>query len=420
MKILILSYACEPGAGSEYGVGWNVPFTLAWKYPEHEVYVATRSRCRKKIEDRLQTLGLRNLHFVFYDIPQCLYYKNEMKSRWGEQYNYILWQFFARKDVKKIVEQYQIDIVHHLTFNQYRTPSPGFYLHVPFVFGPVGGAETINPAFDRDLSAHTRKKEKIRRKGYDLRLFKSWIRKEKNQKVILFSTKENHKRLSPYCRDCGTEVYPAIGFSPSDFPSSEGLEEAQSHKTFEMIYAGKALDWKGLKIFLDAVSGAFLPVGINDFSIKLVGIRYEEEQEKIKQWVAQAGVENNVELIPFVERAQLLDLLSGASLSVYPAFRDSGSMSVLEASALGCPTICFDAGGQDAFPDEVLIKIPVSESYEANLHEFSQRLLWAYNHPEKLKEIGKNAKAYVYTHLTWEKKVEHFMEIYQRILENHI
>ena len=44
--ILMSAYACEPGAGSEYGVGWMVPTTMARKYPEHQFYVLTRSRWR--------------------------------------------------------------------------------------------------------------------------------------------------------------------------------------------------------------------------------------------------------------------------------------------------------------------------------------------------------------------------------------
>ena len=57
MKILYLAYACEPGAGSEYGVGWMVPLTMAQQFPDNDVYVLTRSRCREKIETALAELS---------------------------------------------------------------------------------------------------------------------------------------------------------------------------------------------------------------------------------------------------------------------------------------------------------------------------------------------------------------------------
>ena len=554
MKILFIAYACEPGAGSEYGVGWNVPLNMAMKYPDAEVYVVTRSRCKEKIDETLRYETLRyetphsgyeteasllrndgaasaesnlfelcrvateedrrsngdnasyeteaelstkrpfrttktkrsgvsyenecyhpcpssseegninetlndndrtlpnpplkpgkrgNLHFLFYDIPKWMYYKNEMKSRWGEQYNYILWQLLVRRKVKEWHRELHFDVIHHLTFNQYRTPSPGFFLDVPFVMGPIGGAETINPAFEQDLSSHTTRKERIRRRGWDLRLFGWWMRRKDNPKYVMFSTKENQERLAPYCGANSTEVYPAIGME--SWPDQQRSGDCVTYETealpptkrpfgttktsevpndnddlndkaFTIIYAGKALDWKGVKLFLHAASKAFVEHGIESFRIKLVGIRFEEELRRVNEWIEEYKLKEHVEVIPFMERAKLLSLLSEAALSAYPAFRDSGSMSVLEASALGCPTICFDVGGQDAFPDDVLLKVPVVDDYNKNLQSFADRLHWAYSNPESLRSLGLRAKDYVSTNMTWEQKVEHYMIIYKGLI----
>ena len=110
-------------------------------------------------------------------------------------------------------------------------------------------------------------------------------------------------------------------------------------------------------------------------------------------------------------------MLTTCSLSVYPAFRDSGSMSVLEASVLGCPTICFNAGGQDAFPDDILLKVPVSDSYENNLEVFADKLKWAYQNPKETAELGIKAKKYVYANFTWENKIEALDKVYKEILK---
>ena len=110
-------------------------------------------------------------------------------------------------------------------------------------------------------------------------------------------------------------------------------------------------------------------------------------------------------------------MLTDCNLSVYPAFRDSGSMSVLEASVLGCPTICFNAGGQDAFPDSVLIKVDVKDDYEENLNAFAEKLKWAFLNREEISKIGLKAKEYVYKELTWENKVKVFNDIYMEIIK---
>lgn len=418
LKILMSAYACEPGAGSEYGVGWMVPTTMVRKYPEDQIFVLTRSRCKEKIEKALANdSSLANIHFLYYDIPSWMFYKNEMQSNWGEQINYLLWQWLVRKFVRKMNKIYHFDIFHHLTFNQYRTPSPGFWLDIPFVMGPIGGAECIAPAFWEDLESNTVKKEGIRQKGKDLKIFKWFNTRNKNNKVILCSCKDNLNRLKPYGNKSRLELMPAIAFDKKDFAD---ISQNETQNTFEMIYAGKAWDWKGIHIFLKAAKVALMDKlsakSQQKWSIKLIGIRFEEEQKKVMGWVDELGLQNHVTLIPFIQRSELLKMLANCSLSVYPAFRDSGSMSVLEACALGCPSICFNAGGQDAFSDEILLKVDVADSYSETMNRFSEKLFWAYEHPQELKEIGRKAKAWVEEMLTWDRRVEDFHDIYKTLV----
>lgn len=411
MNILIIAYASEPGAGSEYGVGWMVPVTLAEQYSKEQFYVLTRSRCKEKIDQALAAMQLPNLHYLFYDIPRWLFYKNEMQSNWGEQINYLLWQLLVRKYIRKQHQQISFDVIHHLTFNQYRTPSPGFWMDVPFVFGPVGGAETIAPAFWQDLEAHSQRKEAFRQKGKDLKIFGWFTKRRENKKMILCSCAENYQRLKPHAYNSVLKILPAIAYTPDDF---DGIEPIDSNKYFEMIYAGKAWDWKGIHVFLKAVQKA-LPTKDDNWRIKLVGIRFEEEQQRVMGWVKELGIEEHVELIPFIQRSELLRMMKNCSLSVYPAFRDSGSMSVLEASALGCPTLCFDAGGQDVFPDDILLKVAVGNDYETTLNNLAEIISWAYAHKEDIKNIGLKAQQWVSEHMTWKKKATEFMEIYKKI-----
>ena len=418
LKILMSAYACDPGAGSEYGVGWMVPTTMVRKYPEDQIFVLTRSRCKEKIEKSLANdSSLANIHFLYYDIPSWMFYKNEIQSNWGEQINYLLWQWLVRKFVRKMNKIYHFDIFHHLTFNQYRTPSPGFWLDIPFVMGPIGGAECIAPAFWEDLESNTVKKEGIRQKGKDLKIFKWFNTRNKNNKVILCSCKENLNRLKPYGNKSRLELMPAIAFDKKDFAD---ISQNETQNTFEMIYAGKAWDWKGIHIFLKAAKVALMDKlsakSQQKWSIKLIGIRFEEEQKKVMGWVDELGLQNHVTLIPFIQRSELLKMLANCSLSVYPAFRDSGSMSVLEACALGCPSICFNAGGQDAFSDEILLKVDVADSYSETMNRFSEKLFWAYEHPQELKEIGRKAKAWVEEMLTWDRRVEDFHDIYKTLV----
>lgn len=423
MNILYLAYASEPGRGSEPGVGWNVPLNYAIHYPEDTVYVLTNCKSETKIIKELSIIKQSNLHYVFLDFPKLEHYTKKIKGEWGWQIYNLLWQVLARRKVGEIVRTHHIGLIHHLTFNQYRTPSPGFWSDVPFVMGPIGGAELIAPCFDQDLSQHTLHKERIRRKGRDLPVFGWFTRRRKNKKMVLFSSRENLDRLEPFCSpSCEVRVMPAIACRLSDFALPERLTEdaGDGQRTFSMVYAGNVLDWKGLHIFLRAVRRAFADNGIRDFKALLIGVRFSEEQRMAEGWIRELGLEGRVELIPFMERKQLLEVMAHSDLSVYPAFRDSGSMSVLEACALGCPTICFNAGGQDAFPDDTLFKVDIGNSYEDTLDAFAQRLLWIYHHRGEAASVGARAKDFVEHHMTWKGRVADFHEIYRELVSSQV
>lgn len=438
MTVLILSYACEPYGASEYGVGWNVPVTMAKNYPDLDIYVVTRSKHRSAIDEALKPMfqdgnfksdatesSSNNLHFLFYDLPKYLKWRNEERTHWGEQVNYVLWQL----KVRSFIQQYQkrsginFDIVHHLTYNQYRTPSPGYWMKIPFVVGPIGGGECVNPVFYADLQSHTLHKERIRRAGHDLRVFRWFNKRRKNKKLILCSSRENYLRLKPFCGNSDIALMSAIGFENLNFnpnlnsnPNPNLNLNWGGEDGFTMICPCKAWDWKGIHFFLRAVKQMQQKVDGKALKVLLVGVRFEEEKERVMGWCRNLGLEKVVELLPFMEREKLLELEKGSDLVVYPAFRDSGSMAVLEACALARPVICFNAGGQDVFPDDVIIKVPVSTTYEATLNSFVDKLLWAYNHPSELISIAHKAQSWATNNMTWDHKVHHFVEIYNKML----
>lgn len=432
MNILILSYACEPSAGSEYEVGLRVPTVMARLYPGHEVYVVTRGK--------VDFSEYSNLHYLHYDIPSWMKYPDEMGSSWGEQINYALWQLMVRSKVKRWCREYNIDVVHHLTFNQYRTPSPGYWMDVPFLLGPVGGAECISSAFYQDLETHTLRKERIRVKGLDRKIFQWFLSRKDTKKTILLASQENVTRLRDYCGNHPVKLLPAIGISSDEFAAyiiqDESLNQYNTTvesenttlnseyqcqhvlpdetATFNMICASKAWDWKGLHFVLKALS--LISSDAPRMRFQIIGIRTDEEKERVNAWTRELRLENMVQLIPYLKREELLRIESECDMAVYPAFRDSGSMAVLEACALGCPSICFDAGGQDVFPDDKVIKIPVEGTYYDCLRAFADKLLWAYNNINQLKLIGRQAQKWALTTMTWEKKVDEFVKEYESLV----
>jgi glycosyltransferase involved in cell wall biosynthesis len=410
LNVLLSAYFCEPHKGSEAGVGWNFAKNMA-KF--HNVYVLTKKSNKKLIEEETVKWPIEGLHFIYYEVPQNRLFN---EKRLGEQAYYIIWQTLAYKQFKKAAEKVNFDLIHHLTFNQYRSPSIGFYSKKPFIMGPIGGAELVNPVFFKDLGLKSRLKERWRNMGIDRHLFGMLAKVKNNKKTFVFSCNENLNNLKQYINNKDKAVViPAIAINLADFKPAACDNENFESKPFTIIYAGIAKDWKGLELFLRSIQSAFYQ-GEN-ILVKLIGIRSDEENQKVSGWVNKYGLHANVQMIKFMPRSELITEMQQADLSVYPAFRDSGSMSVLESCALGCPVLCFNTGGQDVFPDEILLKVDiVDSSYEDNVRKFSDKLRWAYKNKAEVGLIGKRAKEFVFEYFNWEKKVVSFCDLYEDIL----
>ena len=102
LKLLISAYACEPGKGSEPGVGWR--WALETAALGHDVWVLTRSNNEPAIAHQLAVLGHpSNLHFLYYDLPPSL--------RWWKRGGltvhlyYLLWQWGAYKFIRARLAQ---------------------------------------------------------------------------------------------------------------------------------------------------------------------------------------------------------------------------------------------------------------------------------------------------------------------------
>lgn len=68
LKIFISAYACEPGLGSEIGVGWHWVLEMS-KY--FELWVLTRQSNRHTIEPWIaEHPEYSDIHFLYYDWPK--------------------------------------------------------------------------------------------------------------------------------------------------------------------------------------------------------------------------------------------------------------------------------------------------------------------------------------------------------------
>ena len=113
LKIFVSAYACEPGKGSEIGVGWHWVLEMS-KY--FNLWVLTRANNQKPIEDYFKENpeDANGIHWVYFDCPD--YIKRFKHQMTGVRTYYTIWQHMANKVVKDVMEANEIPIFHLLTY----------------------------------------------------------------------------------------------------------------------------------------------------------------------------------------------------------------------------------------------------------------------------------------------------------------
>ena len=128
MRVLLSSYACEPGKGSEPEVGWQRALHML-AYAD-EVWVLTRSNNQTVIE-RDPLSRKQGLHFLYFDLPPWVL--KLKKQAWFLPLYFILWQWGAYRLAAWRHRITPFDRVYHVTFVSMQFGSFMGRLGVPFI-----------------------------------------------------------------------------------------------------------------------------------------------------------------------------------------------------------------------------------------------------------------------------------------------
>jgi glycosyltransferase involved in cell wall biosynthesis len=335
MKILISAYSCEPGRGSERGVGWNVAREAA---KHHEVWVLTRyEESGAAIEAELARNPVPNLHFVYANIPILgdLWRLNQSGAM---QIHYYLWQIQAYFVASRLHREIGFDVAHHVTFVKYSNPSFLSLLPIPFVWGPVGGGESAPKAFWQDFSLRAKVYETARNLARDLGELDPFVAiTTKKSAVVRATTEDTAKRLYKL----GASKVHIV--SESGLPESE-LDNLAKYKMPEdspmrFISMGRLLHWKGFHLGIRAFAEANLP----DAEFWVVGDG--PESERLQVLAKELGIVQKVKFWGRLSREETLEKLGQCHVLVHPSLHDSGGWVCLEGMATGRPVVCLDLGG---------------------------------------------------------------------------
>jgi glycosyltransferase involved in cell wall biosynthesis len=405
VKVLISAYACEPGRGTELGVGWNTVREVA-RY--HEVWVLTRpDDGREAIEAELKRNPVPNLHFVYFTLPIW-----GGGWTWGQgafQIHYYLWQIQAYFIARKLHQEIGFDVAHHVTFVKYSTPSFLAFLPMPFIFGPVGGGETAPKPFWKDFSLRAKVYETLRNLMRRVGELDPFTRMTVRRSTLVWATTSDTANCLVAMGGKNVQVLSQVGLLPEEVEQLAQFSPS-APVPLRFISIGRFLHWKGFHLGLHAFAQASLP---SEAEYWIVG--KGPEFTSLQTLATDLGIAEQVKFFDEMPRADLMHKLGTCLALVHPSLHDSGAFVCLEAMAAGRPVICLDLGGPAVqVTEETGFKVS-AENPERAIAEMAIAMTRLATEPELRSQLGTAGRQRVNQWFNWATKGQFLVSVYDKL-----
>jgi glycosyltransferase involved in cell wall biosynthesis len=337
MKVLISAYACEPGTGSEGGVGWHVVGELSKR---HDLVVITRANNREKILASPEE-WVRRVEWVFHDPPRWqVFWKRGPR---GVQLFYLIWQWGLAALARDLMARHRFDVAHHLTFGKYWVPSRLGGIGLPFVFGPVGGGESTPPPLRSVYGWRGRLAERARDAIRGLLSFPGPMRAAlRRASWTLAATQQTADVL----REAGVNRLSVQAQSGITRHELEALADApfsgKKNGPVRLVTACRLIHWKAVDLAIEAVAAA----RSRGLDARLTVLQDGPERPSLERLAVNLGIGDAV---TFAGRLPTLGdvyrTIRESDALIHPALHEAFGQACLEALALGTPVICLDWAG---------------------------------------------------------------------------
>lgn len=403
--MLLGAYACQPGRGSEPGVGWNralqaARFCDTWVLVSDDPY---GQAIRRHVEARGPIEGLEFVP-IAHSAPG-----RAMRRVPGLMYlSYHLWQHAAYRAARRLHERIGFDLAHQVTFCGYREPGLLWKLDVPFLWGPIGGTQNYPERFLGVSGWRGALGEGMRNVLNTLQLRSSLtVRRALARAAVVLAANTTVRddlarvhgvtptvQLETGLRQVAGQVRP---LSPTGTP-------------LRVLWAGEVQPWKALPLLLRAL--ALLPADA-PVEVRILG---KGPQERCCRRLAERlGVAHRLTWLGWLPHPEALAQYDWSDVLAFTSLRDTSGNVVLEALAAGVPVVCLDHQGvRDMVTPACGVKLPVTTPARvaADLAAALQRLGTDRDLRQRL-AAGALERA---RHYLWDSQGQRMLAIYRQVL----
>ena len=419
MNILVMAYAISPYRGSEYAVAWNYVMHMSKKNNLTVLYGTSDEHIGETdtIDKYLKEHTVKNVRFIAVQ-PNILTNLLNWPNRNGLfvytfYYAFAVWQRTAYNVAKEIIKTEHFDLVHNVGPIGYREPGYLWKLGLPYIWGPVGGANNAPLQLMKHMPLIGRMKQTFRNVANIIQFHTKHRLKLalKATDVLLTATSENQRKFKKvYHKD-------SIYFPENCITGEITLDESKfdNPSKYNIIAIGTLDSRKSIGIFLESLVQVY---NRDMLHVDIVGDG--PLRDNLQRFAKENGLDKLITWYGQLPRVKAVKVFNSAHLHVITSVSEGNPTTIWEAMSYGVPTMSFDhCGMHDTICDRCGIRVPIAKRYEDCVADIARNIDELLEHPERFHQLAHGvlecAKRY-----TWNER-EKFLneEIYVKVIENH-
>lgn len=334
-RLMVSAYACEPWKGSEIGVGWHWVLELS---REFEVWVITRANNQEPIEQWIsQNPEYSNIHWVYFDLSARELSRKH--GRKGVHRYYLKWTKASDKLIRETMLSNDIQTFMHITYGNVLWPVSHFGAGRIFIWGPVGGLETIPREYSCHYSLRSRVMETLRRIAVKCAPITPGFRRRcKKADLILCKTEITRDALPKFCQSKTLVMTDVAAEVQSDFTITSTIDE---HNNMRLLCVGRLDAWRGFDLAIEAVA-SLRNAGL---SIRLDILGKGPDKPRLISLAKSLAVDDIVHFQGEVSSDTYRRYMSEADILLNPSLKEGAVTVAFDTMAAGKPLVAIDTTG---------------------------------------------------------------------------
>ena len=373
-----------------------------------EAWLVVHARTRGELETVLPN-DLDRIHFI----PDTWFHRgiekvakpfpNNIKHFGFRIWGRLLTAILARRIVRRLVKENQIDVVHQPTPVSPKEPSLMHKLGAPVVIGPMNGGITYPPGFGSIEKPWVRAFISV---GRVFSHVINALMPGKTKAALLLVANPRTKGALPNGVHGKVEQIVENGVDLSLWKFAN--RPARDGEPVRFIFTGRLVDWKGVQFLIDAFATV---AAEQNATLEIVGDG--PMRSPLQAQVTAKNLNDRIIFHGWKSQAECAGLLASADVFVLPSLYECGGAVVLEAMAVGLPVIATNWGGPADYLDASCGILVDPKSKPQFVEDLRAAMLRLAKDPALRQQMGEAGRTKAAAEFDWERKIDRILAVYE-------